>query len=73
MNVEIYERVKERERKREIEKEKKDKARLCFSNSGGLNRALGFNGKRTFLLPEFEVPGNSINGYSVCPGLLAAV
>jgi len=58
---------------REREKEKKDGACWSFSNSGGLNRALGFNGKRTFLLPEFEVPGNSINGYSVCPGLLAAV
>lgn len=62
--------LKQRKRERR-EREKKDKAR--FSNSGGLNRALGFNGKRTFLLSEFEVPGNSINGYSVCPGLLAAV
>lgn len=37
-------------REKEEEAEKNDGASWSFSNSGGLNRALGFNGKRTFLL-----------------------
>lgn len=58
-------------RGREMKKKKKG-----FVEAGRAARnetTLDFNGRRTLPLAKFEVPGNSINGYSVCTRLLAAV
>lgn len=57
-------------------REKEMKKKKGFVEAGRAARnetTLDFNGRRTLPLAKFEVPGNSINGYSVCTRLLAAV
>lgn len=63
-------------RKRERRNERKRDEKKGFVEAGRAARnetTLDFNGRRTLPLAKFEVPGNSINGYSVCTRLLAAV
>lgn len=63
----------ENERGGTREKEMKKKGFVEAGRAARNETTLDFNGRRTLPLAKFEVPGNSINGYSVCTRLLAAV